>query len=1302
MTSRLIASAALACAGATVALAADRPLVIKDYTGRGFAPDTVTYTITGAKAKKLRLFDAAGQALPLQAAETGKGQLAVTFVTDLPADATREFVLRDDGKGTAPATAVAVTRDSEMQVLTNGQLSVRVPRVQEREFKDPVAANTLPAPLLGFQTQGGAWRGGGKMLSPRPVSAFRVTLAGAGPVFCEVRYDLTFAGGGFYRATVRVEHQVPLVKISEEYDPGVMDGGDAWELDLASGWQPANMEIASTAGNGAVDVGHVEPLANLTKKPSWYIVPDNAWGPLSQLGLTQPAAPGANPAVPLMAGIVPLHKGDWRHMNGIEIQSTGPQDVRARFPMSRRNASWLREVTSETSPFSMQEHEPGQSVTYGRRHWGLVLAPPAMTCKAESDRECGPFYQARLFYGVVGLDRYKDFILDWPDTGAKYPRLYLHADTLDAYKRNLEAAPFSAEFKSKLKAGTIALGADEKTAAKKAADMSKRLGSIARNVFMSPTTGHHWTAPQYTTAAAADDVLGWPGLTPAVRAELRTRIALICHLWQEPDILGYGDGSHTGNPNMGTARFSPMVSFLPLVPDHPRFAAWRHHMAAFLEYKASEQTVPGGGYFEYGAAYHMHGFARVMNVLPALQDAGATGLEHLFAIERANWAYYMNLLTPVDSRWKFRVIPGMANSPPGYTEHLLEAAAELAGREPALAANLAWAWNANGANDRGDPVWSLNGQLAAGAPAPREPALKSVIYPGVGVIFRAHQGADETYLFLRSGFNWSHWNEDQGHMVLLSRGATLLPFQPYQYWNVGNKEFEDHNLLRFGHPENRFPHAWPDSNVLDYAFGERVDYAWSSTGFPDWYILPGSTPEFGGKVDAPVGTGSARRLADGSQQQQGAFQWDRQVLFLKGKTGASPNYFVVRDSTRGAGRLASWLCLNLLGVKEDFKTDGTSVLVDTEWPVKLDLRFAQAQPVKPEFYEENQYVALAGYSGPSWWRLPGPVSKNWVKKDGTPQPPDAKGDFWEKHCMVRIAAQPDSGYFWVMYPRTAAESAPVVSSPAAGVLKIEQPEGTDYAFVSSTPLTYEADGVQFAGCAGAVRIGKDGNVTLALTGGTGRVGYRGFVVAGTAPLERTVAVAALKPGEEKVASAVSAIKMGVAVDEARAEQLAPGVKRIVTGGDQQYFVVDSAAPVSFAEGDVRLEVGRAQIERSTGKVRFIVPDASYARLSVGNVGVRGLGPFDLTFTRTGISGKVEGRARSLVCTWPDGVVRPMFHMDGQRWYAGWADDHSISKGTKAPQFALAFGVTDGAHTVEIGEWMYPELPVAPLRTAVAF
>jgi len=112
-------------------------------------------------------------------------------------------------------------------------------------------------------------------------------------------------------------------------------------------------------------------------------------------------------------------------------------------------------------------------------------------------------------------------------------------------------------------------------------------------------------------------------------------------------------------------------------------------------------------------------------------------------------------------------------------------------------------------------------------------------------------------------------------------------------------------------------------------------------------------------------------------------------------------------------------------------------------------------------------------------------------------------------------------------------------------------------------------------------------------------------------------------------------------------------------------------------------------------VRLVALDRTYCRLAVGNVAVRGVGPFDLTFTKEKITGTVEGATRSLVCTWPEAITRPMYHMDGVRWYAGFADDHSISKGTITPQMALAFGVTDGKHQVEISEWMYPELPPSP-------
>jgi hypothetical protein len=58
-------------------------------------------------------------------------------------------------------------------------------------------------------------------------------------------------------------------------------------------------------------------------------------------------------------------------------------------------------------------------------------------------------------------------------------------------------------------------------------------------------------------------------------------------------------------------------------------------------------------------------------------------------------------------------------------------------------------------------------------------------------------------------------------------------------------------------------------------------------------------------------------------------------------------------------------------------------------------------------------------------------------------------------------------------------------------------------------------------------------------------------------------------------------------------------------------------------------------------------------------------------------------------------------MDGERWCAGFADEHSLYKGTTTPQFAVAFGVSAGPHEVKIAEWEWPAMPPVPRRAELA-
>ncbi|OPZ85841.1 MAG: hypothetical protein BWY76_01231 [bacterium ADurb.Bin429] len=46
------------------------------------------------------------------------------------------------------------------------------------------------------------------MLGDRPVSAYRVTLIARGSVCTEMRYELDFANGGYYSASIRLVDRV--------------------------------------------------------------------------------------------------------------------------------------------------------------------------------------------------------------------------------------------------------------------------------------------------------------------------------------------------------------------------------------------------------------------------------------------------------------------------------------------------------------------------------------------------------------------------------------------------------------------------------------------------------------------------------------------------------------------------------------------------------------------------------------------------------------------------------------------------------------------------------------------------------------------------------------------------------------------------------------------------------------------------------------------------------------------------------------------------------------------------------------
>jgi len=147
-------------AATVVASAAEQTITIRDWTGRGFAPEVISYDVPSAGAWKLRVTGPNGSSLPVQImAGATKARSVLLFPADLPKDATMTYKVSDSGK--AGPAEVGIRSDGDTLVLTNTLLAVRVPRVQQRKG---VAGRNLPAPIVAFQSSGGPWRGAGRMV----------------------------------------------------------------------------------------------------------------------------------------------------------------------------------------------------------------------------------------------------------------------------------------------------------------------------------------------------------------------------------------------------------------------------------------------------------------------------------------------------------------------------------------------------------------------------------------------------------------------------------------------------------------------------------------------------------------------------------------------------------------------------------------------------------------------------------------------------------------------------------------------------------------------------------------------------------------------------------------------------------------------------------------------------------------------------------------------------------------------------------------------------------------------------------
>ena len=1071
---------------------ADGRISIADYGYRDWGPELVNYTADRARFQpgKVVLVDAQGERVPHQL----DGD-TLSFVASVPKGGSATYRLQPGPARAGRESALKAGVQGERFVIRNELLALELPPPGSQFFAPPREASHVAPPILRWAGPDGVWMGGARFVTRRKVASQAMRIVRQGPAVVEYEARYAFAPQGEYVCRVRLSPGMPVAVFTEEFDFGEITAGeDLLLVDLHRGWQPGN--VGWVGGSGEQQLPPVQsaafpayvagkrsakaaeaPVGGMGEAPRPFmpekgmvllekILPAGRWGDAKggvqvwDGGLAQPGS-GRNIA------LVPLSVGSWRRAMALCAWFQEGAGVTVALPLGVRWSRWSLEVTDDHSPFSTHEHDPGLRPSYGRRCWGLYVGTALQEAQAR--------------FGYIGLDRYKDWLIECPENKAvaKYPGAFFSPDHVAKLRQVLDEHPDGAF----LKQWYLFSGKTEDAVAHARRVVEGLKHPYQENDFFLVGLSNYRKSQFLAFVDLAEDALACPDLPGDLRQELRRRLTLYAHVLSDPDFNPRGSGAHLGNNNMPVNRTLALSYFAGLLPDHPRYAYWMQSIRDFAKYKYSAEMAVDGPNLEC-PSYALYSPFRTLNVTQnILRNRGI----HDFGPEgyHAQFLRWLSHLSMPDPRYQgFRIIPGMGNSSNLVENFWGFSMAAQVDRDPRFAGWLRFM------NRLGNGVMPLergpNGHDHVNATphamyflpyVPENPQpLATAFLPTYGVVFR-HQfnTAHETAMLFRAGMNWGHWDTDALNVILYGRGAPLSPGTGYQYYSGPATENNAvyHNQVKLGRRDVQECFGRVDATVTDYGFGPTADYAVASRYCP------------------------SQIFGDG----QGPMSWNRHVLFLKAARPDGPSYFVIRDTFPGGPSRRSWWQWMNLDTAELIRVDG--VAFD---PAKVPLDKAVPEDQFPAL--GGQVVEMKTKHGASTWL--------WFSE---PRDVRARMTFkaaGETKTIVVAAGSPGQDYFYVVYPRKDGEPPPACTAIAPGVARITTGESTDFVFLGDAPFRHDQEGVTFSGKAGAVRVNGD-RVALCLNAGSGRIGYRGHVVEGHGPLELVLPLRDLKPGLHQAA-----------------------------------------------------------------------------------------------------------------------------------------------------------------------------------------
>lgn len=1159
--------------------AVDKAFYQKEVLGKDWPRDLLTYDVQfkkgEAKPADMELVDGEESSVPFQFSGVslhGDGSIQsgkVSFYAELAAGGEMNYVLRNaTGKAKAGTESPASAKTGGGQIiLENTFTAVRIPSLGG--FQGTKALSELPGPIGSFRLSNRKWIGGSQFLADNAPESLAVKdvqskILASGPLYSEAAIRYEFEGGGYFEVQIRLEAGQPLVWITEESDTGLI-GSPNVSVDYrlgSPGWKPDILYRRAGRGLPGSDEGLEEKMAGLG------IAIPKARGGAQNFTKVQPVesesvafglniasrwstgtifaglfreADLKNPQRPFV-GILPMHVGQWRnahHEDGFNVRVVqhpqGGLSLRAPLVAPNRRDSYLH----------TGEHDNQLPETLLRRNWALVVGPAPESMES--------LWNTRIDEGYLTLDDYKDWILDWPeDKSITYPRLFYTAKDLETARKHQDTNPYKEQL-----LGLPYFQDDPKlreqlfTKAVKGSKLPRGYANhlLYRGGYMGLPwiSGFHqanyairWTLP-------AEDALAMGGLDDAQRQELRASLAALAYAASAPDVSRRVCGVHQGNPNMPIRRFLALPFMAALIPDHPRAKDWLGMSAQFLEFKLQTMVGPKGDWGEPGR-YLNASLPYFIQAAIILENAGylsEKAARQCAAVAHAHSAF----LSPPDPRFEGkRIVESIGHGSQIDYYYAFANAVLMRNVAPEEAKEMVWAWDAMGrpgenetkTNKEGYDIYPrllpIFGHMlkdlkdASKAKARGERVLQSSWHPGWGAVMRAHAGdPNETFMVYRQGYLVSHADPNQGDFIIHAKGTPLTPSSKAHYllhstdrgdWGGPEGLYAtagDHFCrVRFGRPDlyGGQPGGGTESNINEYFAGEAVDYVrgWGHYAHVNKWAVPKS-----------------QWLPDDPSV---AVNWDRQILFLKGKTADGPNYFVFRDTFTGQTKQPKYWHLRTAVEPKKIRKFAMGFEVEAGNGTKLNATFLTPGKLKTKIVSGRDLDIVCS------------VAQVELCKEA-------------KEALV------------VVYPRLPNEEVPKYEHLSKGVLKAQTSEGTDYVFLGGNDsLTCAMEGVSFIGRSGAIRVGKrEIRFILTTADGPGSLSYHGTTYTGPAPFEIVVPRNKLKQGSFPTAQPTYSIN-----------SYHPNLQQ---RGDQIHFEGASGGVEKLDSGAVRLVLGPGR-----GKVGF--------------------------------------------------------------------------------------------------------------------